>query len=40
MRVENGCAVPSAAPGLGIAWDLDAIDYLSITSGKIEARAR
>jgi len=40
MRVENGCAVPSENPGLGIAWDLDAIEYLSITSGKIEARGQ
>ncbi len=26
MRVENGRAFPSMAPGLGIAWDWDAID--------------
>jgi len=39
MRVENGRAVPSEAPGLGIAWDLDAIERMSIASGKIVARA-
>jgi L-alanine-DL-glutamate epimerase-like enolase superfamily enzyme len=39
MRVENGRAVPSQAPGLGIAWDLDAIERMSIASGKIVARA-
>ncbi len=27
MRIENGYAVPSQAPGLGIAWDWDAICY-------------
>jgi len=26
MKIENGYAVPSAAPGLGIAWDFDAIN--------------
>jgi L-alanine-DL-glutamate epimerase-like enolase superfamily enzyme len=25
MRIENGHAIPSPAPGLGIAWDFDAI---------------
>ena len=25
MRIEKGHAIPSSAPGLGIAWDLDAI---------------
>jgi L-alanine-DL-glutamate epimerase-like enolase superfamily enzyme len=25
MRIENGHAIPSSAPGLGIAWDFDAI---------------
>ena len=25
MRIENGYAIPSSAPGLGIAWDFDAI---------------
>ena len=39
MRVENGRAVPSEAPGLGIAWDLDAIERMSIASGKIAARS-
>ena len=39
MRVEIGRAVPSEAPGLGSAWDLDAIERMSIASGKIVARA-
>jgi L-alanine-DL-glutamate epimerase-like enolase superfamily enzyme len=25
MRIENGYAIPSNQPGLGIAWDFDAI---------------
>jgi L-alanine-DL-glutamate epimerase-like enolase superfamily enzyme len=28
LRTENGCALPPDAPGLGIAWDRDAIDNL------------
>ncbi len=39
MRVEKGRAIPSEAPGLGIAWDLDAIERMSIMSGKIVAHA-
>jgi hypothetical protein len=30
MRIDAGRAVPSAEPGLGIAWDWDAIDRLKI----------
>ncbi|MHA1566674.1 MAG: mandelate racemase/muconate lactonizing enzyme family protein [Alphaproteobacteria bacterium] len=30
MRVENGRAFPSSAPGLGIAWDWDAIESRKI----------
>jgi L-alanine-DL-glutamate epimerase-like enolase superfamily enzyme len=30
MRIENGRAVPSDAPGLGIAWDFAAIDRLKV----------
>lgn len=37
MRVENGRAVPSDLPGLGIAWDFDAIDRMSVASLKIAA---
>lgn len=33
------CGIPSEAPGLDIAWDLDAIERMSIASGKIVARA-
>lgn len=35
MRVEDGYAVPSAVPGLGIAWDEDAIVRFSVTKGSI-----
>ncbi len=34
MRIENGHAIPSAAPGLGIAWDFDAIKAQTV-SGSI-----
>ena len=30
MRIENGRAVPSDEPGLGIAWDWDAIDRMRV----------
>jgi L-alanine-DL-glutamate epimerase-like enolase superfamily enzyme len=30
MRIENGRAVPSSEPGLGIAWDWQAIDRLRV----------
>jgi L-alanine-DL-glutamate epimerase-like enolase superfamily enzyme len=30
MRIENGRAVPSEQPGLGIAWDFDAIERLKV----------
>jgi L-alanine-DL-glutamate epimerase-like enolase superfamily enzyme len=30
MRLEGGFAVPSAEPGLGIAWDFDAIDAMRV----------
>ena len=29
MRLEGGFAVPSSEPGLGIAWDFDAIDAMA-----------
>lgn len=35
MRVEDGYAVPSAVPGLGIAWDEDAIVRFSVMKGSI-----
>jgi L-alanine-DL-glutamate epimerase-like enolase superfamily enzyme len=31
MRIENGHAIPSAAPGLGIAWDFDAIKAQTVS---------
>jgi hypothetical protein len=30
MRIEHGYAVPSQAPGLGIAWDLEAISWMAV----------
>lgn len=30
MTIRDGCAVPSAAPGLGISWDFAAIDRLRV----------
>lgn len=30
MRIEGGYAVPSAEPGLGIAWDFDAISRMAV----------
>jgi L-alanine-DL-glutamate epimerase-like enolase superfamily enzyme len=30
MRIENGKAIPSDKPGLGIAWDFDAISRLTV----------
>ena len=31
MRIEDGHAIPSSAPGLGIAWDFDAIKAQTVT---------
>ena len=31
MRIEDGHAIPSPAPGLGIAWDFDAIKAQTVT---------
>jgi L-alanine-DL-glutamate epimerase-like enolase superfamily enzyme len=30
MRIENGHAIPSDAPGLGIAWDWKAIEQQAV----------
>jgi L-alanine-DL-glutamate epimerase-like enolase superfamily enzyme len=30
MRIEDGCAVPSSEPGLGIDWDFNAIDAMRL----------
>ncbi|MEP2531456.1 mandelate racemase/muconate lactonizing enzyme family protein [Shimia sp.] len=35
MRIEDGFGVPSDAPGLGIQWDWDAIDAMSLGSRTI-----
>jgi L-alanine-DL-glutamate epimerase-like enolase superfamily enzyme len=37
MRVENGRAFPSDTPGLGIAWDVDAIARMSLVTGMVRA---
>ncbi len=31
MRIENGHAIPSDTPGLGIAWDIDAINRAAVS---------
>ena len=31
MRIEDGHAIPSDAPGLGIAWDFDAINRSAVS---------
>jgi L-alanine-DL-glutamate epimerase-like enolase superfamily enzyme len=34
MRIEDGHAIPSDAPGLGIAWDFDAINRAAVSGSK------
>ena len=34
MRIENGHAIPSAEPGLGIAWDFAAIDRMTVDGSR------
>ncbi|MEO8882044.1 MAG: mandelate racemase/muconate lactonizing enzyme family protein, partial [Devosia sp.] len=34
MRIENGKAIPSDEPGLGIAWDFAAIERLAVEGSK------
>jgi len=34
MRIDNGKAIPSDEPGLGIAWDFAAIDRLAVEGSK------
>lgn len=38
MRIENGRAIPSDAPGLGIAWDLDAVSRAAVAVGHVGGR--
>lgn len=38
MQIENGQAVPSNEPGLGIAWDFTAIDRQTVPGSKIVLR--
>ncbi len=35
MTIEQGRAIPSDAPGLGIAWNLEAIDRLAVEGSRI-----
>jgi L-alanine-DL-glutamate epimerase-like enolase superfamily enzyme len=34
MRIENGYAVPSSAPGLGIDWNVEAIDKMAVQGSR------
>lgn len=33
MKIENGRAVPSDEPGIGIAWNFEAIEHMAVVSG-------
>ena len=39
MRIRDGCAEPNNAPGLGVAWDLEAIERLTAEGSRRELRA-
>jgi L-alanine-DL-glutamate epimerase-like enolase superfamily enzyme len=39
MRIRDGHAEPSAKPGLGIAWDEDAIESCTVESSRHEVKA-
>jgi L-alanine-DL-glutamate epimerase-like enolase superfamily enzyme len=39
MRIEGGKAIPSDEPGLGIAWDFDAIDRLAVEGSRTAVTA-
>jgi hypothetical protein len=34
MRIDQGFAVPSALPGLGIAWNFEAIERLTLEGSR------
>jgi L-alanine-DL-glutamate epimerase-like enolase superfamily enzyme len=34
MTIENGRAIPSSEPGLGIAWDFDAINRQAVEGSR------
>ncbi len=36
MRIEHGRALPSDVPGIGIAWDMEAISRLSVMRGSVD----
>jgi len=38
MEIRDGHAVPSSAPGLGIAWDFEAIDRMAVEGSKAAVR--
>jgi len=35
MKIEGGHAVPSEEPGIGIAWDFEAIEHMAVVSGSV-----
>ena len=40
MTIRDGQAVPSSQPGLGIAWNLDAIDHMTVDGSRTLLSAR
>jgi len=38
MRIADGYAVPSDAPGLGIAWDFEAIGRMAVEGSQAVVR--
>jgi L-alanine-DL-glutamate epimerase-like enolase superfamily enzyme len=40
MTIRDGQAVPSSQPGLGIAWNLDAIDHMTVDGSRALLSAR
>ena len=38
MTIRGGKAVPSSAPGLGIAWDFDAVERLAVEGSHVILR--
>jgi L-alanine-DL-glutamate epimerase-like enolase superfamily enzyme len=35
MKIEDGRAVPSDQPGIGIAWNLEAIEHMAVMHGSV-----
>ena len=40
MKIEDGRAIPSDEPGIGIAWDFEAIGCLAVVSGSVRGESR